>query len=153
MSGLHGLQPAMGINGTTVAHAVVMQVAVPPEEPQPMKVVLIYDIADPYAVRAEFHIAPGARATWVFARQLMSEGLKGPTGDGDVRVSPSGVGRDRRVDITLMSQDCSADVQAAEADITRFLRESDSLCRPGEEHRHLDVGGGLRALLATDAPG
>lgn len=153
MSGLHGLHPATGIHGTSIAHTVLMQVAVPPEGPQPMKVVLVYDVADPYAVRAEFHIASEVRVPWVFARQLMSKGLKEPTGDGDVRISPSGVGRDRRVHITLMSQDCSADVQAAKADITRFLRESYSLCRPGEEHRHLDVGGGLRALLATDAQG
>lgn len=153
MTGLHGLPPATGIDGTTVAQAVVMQVAVPPEGPQPMKVVLVYDIADPYAVRAEFHIAPEARATWVFARQLMSQGLKEATGDGDVRVSPSGVGRDRRVHIVLMAEDCHAHVQAAEVDVVEFLRASYSLCRPGNEHRHLDVSGGLRALLAADAQG
>jgi hypothetical protein len=118
-----------------------------------MRVVLVYDIADPYAVRAEFHLAPGVRVPWVFARQLLSQGLMEQTGDGDVRIWPSQVGGDRRVHIALMSQDCQALVQAAEADIAGFLRASYSVCRPGTEHDHLDVGGGLRALLATDTRG
>ncbi len=153
MSGLHGPRLATGVDATSIAHEFCMQVAVPPDGAEHMRVVLAYDVTDPYAVSAEFNIAPGVWVTWVFARQLLSQGLNEPAGEGDVRVWPSRLGREPRVNIALMSEDCHAHVQATEAEVAGFLRESYSLCRPGKEHRHLDVGEGLRALLEPGTSG
>ena len=51
-----------------------------------------YDQRDPYAVRLVFPVntEEGYPLTWVFGRQLLDDGLEGPTGDGDVHVWPCG---------------------------------------------------------------
>lgn len=54
----------------------------------PLTVGLLYDASDPYAVRASFHVGKNESVEWVFARDLLRRGLKGPAGSGDVRICP-----------------------------------------------------------------
>lgn len=42
---------------------------------------------DPLAVETTFQLADG-QITWVFGRDLLLDGLAGPTGDGDVLIQP-----------------------------------------------------------------
>lgn len=55
----------------------------------PIPTRIYYDaLSDPYAVRFEF-IEPGTKkVVWTFGRDLLIEGLKLPTGLGDVKVRP-----------------------------------------------------------------
>ena len=52
-----------------------------------MRVVMRYDVGDPFAVRLDFDPPPHG-VNWVFARDLLMRGLSTPVGDGDVRIWP-----------------------------------------------------------------
>src|SRR6185312_13588345 len=54
----------------------------------PVKVELTYDSRDPYAVQASFRTGHGTAVDWVFARDLLADGLMASSGTGDVRVQP-----------------------------------------------------------------
>lgn len=54
----------------------------------PVKVDLTYHSRDPYAVQASFRTGNGTAVDWVFARDLLQDGLHAPAGTGDVRVQP-----------------------------------------------------------------
>ncbi|MEJ7743255.1 MAG: SsgA family sporulation/cell division regulator [Nocardioidaceae bacterium] len=54
----------------------------------PLAAELLYDKSDPYAVAACFRTGLDLPVRWVFARDLLAEGLYEPTGDGDVHVWP-----------------------------------------------------------------
>jgi len=131
-----------------IARVVHVQVLVPAYMPKRVPVVMRYDIADPYAVCAELPGAPGRGVSWVFARDLMSQGLTAPTGDGDVRIWPAGSGR-ADVRIAFRSPDGEALLQAAIRDVVDFLRRSHSLCPPGREGDYLEVDATLRRLLPS----
>ena len=48
---------------------------------------LSYDAADPFALTMDFRVLP-ATQRWVFARDLLIDGIYRPTGRGDVHVFP-----------------------------------------------------------------
>ena len=50
---------------------------------------LLYSRQDPYAVRIAFHVGLEEPVEWVFARDLLSRGIQGRQGIGDVQVRPS----------------------------------------------------------------
>jgi hypothetical protein len=47
-----------------------------------------YDRIRPLEVRVEFLTETGGAVTWVLSRDLLTAGLKRPSGDGDVRIWP-----------------------------------------------------------------
>lgn len=74
---------------TTVSCELHLRLVVSSESSLPVPAGLRYDTADPYAVHATFHTGAEETVEWVFARDLLAEGLHRPTGTGDVRVWPS----------------------------------------------------------------
>ena len=61
-----------------------------PDSPAvPVKVELTYDSRDPFAVQASFRTGQGTAVDWVFARDLLADGLMASSGTGDVRVQPT----------------------------------------------------------------
>jgi hypothetical protein len=50
---------------------------------------LFYSRQDPYAVRIAFRVGLEEPVEWIFARDLLSRGIKGRQGIGDVQVRPS----------------------------------------------------------------
>ena len=73
---------------TTVSCELHLRLVVSSESSLPVPAGLRYDTADPYAVHATFHTGAEETVEWVFARDLLAEGLHRPTGTGDVRVWP-----------------------------------------------------------------
>ena len=114
----------------------------------PLEAELCYDPSDPYAVAAYFR-AGDSQVQWVFARELLSEGIEEPTGDGDVHIWPclDATGRAATI-IELSSPDGQALIQARTAELREFLDESHALVAPGAEDVHLDVDATLAQLLA-----
>ncbi|GAB7189853.1 SsgA family sporulation/cell division regulator [Kineococcus sp. NUM-3379] len=106
----------------------------------PVPASLHYGADDPYAIHALFH-GGDADVEWVFARDLLREGLLRPAGAGDVQVQPCQDSADGfpRVLLRLSSPDGNAELEADEADVRRFLRRADALVPPGSETRHLDL--------------
>ncbi|MEU0794721.1 SsgA family sporulation/cell division regulator [Amycolatopsis sp. NPDC005961] len=90
---------------------------------------LVYDTADPWAVR--FTVAG---RTWLFARDLLASGCNEPTGDGDVEVRPDTGGDVSRMVITLSSPTGLAEVAVPRGDVESFLDTADSLVPAGHEY-------------------
>lgn len=108
---------------------------------------LAYDSGAPYELTATFETGDDA-VTWVFARDLVRDGMTGPSGLGDVVVWPSRGAGGEVVCLALSSPSGRALLEADRAALADFLRRTDEAVPPGSEPDHLDVDGLLSALLA-----
>lgn len=109
---------------------------------------LCYDLADPFAVSAVF-VTGKTPVRWVFARELLEDGLYEPSGDGDVHVWPCLDARGHAVTvIELSSPDGEALLQARSDELGDFLRRTQELVPRGTEDTHLDMDGLVASLLA-----
>ncbi|MFF0227718.1 SsgA family sporulation/cell division regulator [Streptomyces sp. NPDC004629] len=108
---------------------------------------LHYDRRDPFAIRMSFP-APatleGVEVCWTFARDLLTAGLHGPQGHGDVRVRPYGY--DRTV-LEFHAPEGTAVVHVHSAEIRRFLDATSELVPLGLEHLQFDLDHDLAELM------
>lgn len=110
---------------------------------------LDYAVDEPYSVRATFRTSEGD-VRWVFARDLLSDGLTKPAGDGDIAVWPSRT-RDRDVlCISLSSPSGSALMEANRSDIEDFLARTYQVAPVGAESAFLDIDELIDRLLDED---
>jgi len=128
---------------------------------------LVYDSADPFAVRVRFgdggidDIDPApydspdedGGVEWLLSRDLLRAGLTGPVGDGDVRLWPARGGLDV-VFLQLRAPSGEALFELSGAVVGDFLRETELLVPVGTESGALRVDDELSALLrgGTDNP-
>jgi hypothetical protein len=73
---------------TVICSPAVFELIAPDAAAVPVNVELTYSSRDPYAVQASFRTGSTTAVEWVFARDLLHDGLIGPAGTGDVRVQP-----------------------------------------------------------------
>ncbi|MZE73874.1 SsgA family sporulation/cell division regulator [Streptomyces sp. SID5789] len=114
----------------------------------PVPADLRYDTADPYAVHADFHTGAEEPVTWVFAREVLAEGLHRPAGTADVQIWPSRSLGQKVVCISLESQEGRALLHAPARSLEAFLKRAEAAVPPGTEHEYLDIDQELSALLA-----
>jgi hypothetical protein len=81
---------------------------------------------------------------WVFARDLLTDGLHTPTGDGDVHVWPFGPGD---LMIELRSRASTALVITPQAAVRMFLCHAYAIVPAGSEPGHLDLDNALARLV------
>ncbi len=118
------------------------------DSPVPVQVDLRYDPSDPYAVQAVFDIGTDEPVHWVFARDLLDEGLVGEAGSGDVITSPARDGEGRLcLRLELRSPDGSAVLLADAENVLRFLGITYQLVPAGTESDHLDLDPVIATLL------
>ncbi|MCX5211687.1 SsgA family sporulation/cell division regulator [Kitasatospora sp. NBC_00240] len=129
---------------STVQGHVVMNLVVSNELSLRIVVDLEYDPGDPYAVRFTFHLPGDAPVTWVFARELLLDGISRPTGEGDVHIHPIGGEELTDVCIVLHSPEGDALLRASAPPLVAFLTRADRLVPMGQEL----TGGELEAELA-----
>lgn len=110
---------------------------------------LTYRRDDPYAVTATFRVGTEAGVEWLFARDLLIEGLIGGAGEGDIRIAPDENDADTTV-IQLRSPERSAVLTVATACLTEFLTATYAVVGVGEELGAFDVDRELVVLLAND---
>ena len=72
----------------TICSPAAFELIAPDAAPVPVKVELSYSSRDPYAVQASFRTGHDSTVDWVFARDLLADGLVDSAGTGDVRVQP-----------------------------------------------------------------
>ncbi|MEU9663602.1 SsgA family sporulation/cell division regulator [Streptomyces chartreusis] len=109
---------------------------------------LTYKVSDPYAVEARFRTDDQRETVWIFARDLLKNGLERRDGLGDVTVWPGdGMLGVPRVFLRISSPEGSALLSAADTDVRAFLEAVSGLVAYGAEHPHLAPA--LRALEAT----
>lgn len=110
---------------------------------------LEYSSIDPFAVVAVFRAGDNP-IRWVFARDLLAEGLFAPVGDGDVHVWPCLSSRAEAVVlIELRSPQGEALVQATSREVSDFLHHTFELVPRGTEDMRLDLDGAVLQLLGS----
>jgi hypothetical protein len=128
---------------------------------------LVYDSADPFAVRVRFgdggaddmdttsYDVPDddAGVEWLLSRDLLRAGLTSPVGEGDVRLWPARGGLDV-VYLQLRAPSGEALFELSGSVVADFLRETELLVPAGTESDVLQVDDELSALLrgGTDNP-
>ncbi|RKE17372.1 SsgA family sporulation/cell division regulator [Streptomyces sp. TLI_171] len=108
---------------------------------------LRFDPALPYAVRLAFlpGLPDGEEVEWCFGRDLLAEGCRAPSGEGDVRVSP---GRGDRVLVTLSNGLDRAVIGVPAGPVAEFLADAFAAVPAGAESEYLELDPGLARLLA-----
>ncbi|NEE02420.1 SsgA family sporulation/cell division regulator [Phytoactinopolyspora halotolerans] len=131
-----------------VSHHITLRLITDSPDPSPLPADFEYHREDPLAVTVIFGTNSEAPVRWVFARDLLSEGLDKRTGVGDVTIwpvnSPNAL---PTIQIQLSSPDGDAYLRAPAEAIEAFLAETWRLVPPGTEGQHLDIDLTLDALL------
>jgi hypothetical protein len=106
-----------------------------------------YDPADPFAVTVTFVTVEGD-VVWAFARDLLTRGLSGPAGEGDVHIWPC---LDAEGCATVIIELCSPDgelvAQARTLDIYPFLSRTLAAVPAGTEVDRIDLDQLIDQLL------
>lgn len=134
----------------TVTQPVTLELIDPTGAVTPIEAELHYDPADPYAVTTVF-MTGSSQVRWTFGRDLLSEGLYEPSGDGDVHVWPC-LDSDGHavVIIELCSPDGEALVQARTGDLSTFVDRMSAAVTPGTETAHLDIDAAIAAIFSAE---
>lgn len=111
-----------------------------------MEATFEFSSADPFAVSATFH-SGDMDIDWVFARDLLVEGMQKTSGIGDVVISPIEFGSDPRLQLVLRSPQGEAVLSAKREDVELFLMQTYQVVPLEEESRFLNVAGALAAIL------
>ncbi|MEU1568883.1 SsgA family sporulation/cell division regulator [Streptomyces mirabilis] len=110
---------------------------------------LRYEGTEPYVVRATVVLLGSGKAVeWVLGRDLLIDGLNGPSGEGNVRMWPV-PGHD--ADAVYLSLSCPAGTTLVEVPIRPmldFLADTEAVVPRGTEFWCLDLDTELTHLLA-----
>jgi hypothetical protein len=135
-----------------IREGALFELVTPDAAPVPVRVELSYSSRDPYAVQASFRTGQGSPVDWVFARDLLADGLLAPAGTGDVRVKPllSGARDDERVEVELASPSGHAVFTTQARPLAEFLDRTFELVPATSEYSWLDFDAALDQLLAPN---
>lgn len=134
----------------TVNNELHLRLVVPGAASLPVRAGLAYDAADPYAVQVAFHTGTEQHAQvvdWTFARQLLTDGLAGPVGQGDVQVWPSTSAGEAVACLSLSSPSGKALFEVPVPELVGFLSATYEAVPPGTESAYVDVEAELALLL------
>jgi hypothetical protein len=94
-----------------------------------------------------FHVGTDDPVEWIFARDLLAEGLDSVTGDGDVRVWPSAADHRDVLNLALSSPFGEAHFEAPLTALTGFLLRTFEVVPAGREGEFIDIDGELDDML------
>ncbi|MGW6961107.1 SsgA family sporulation/cell division regulator [Streptomyces chartreusis] len=124
----------------------------------PVDLAFHYSAADPYAVRMVVHTGATPPVEWVFARDLLREGILGPAGLADVQVWPasrgprhSGNGGDT-VNIRLSTPAGTTVLSAPAAPLRRFLDRTLDEVAAGDESGSAALDAAIATWLRARLP-
>lgn len=133
--------------GATVSAELGLSLVVPEHGAVPLVASLAYSVGDPYAIRMAFHVGTDDPVEWIFSRDLLSAGLGGPTGEGDVQVWPGDIHGIAVLNIALSSPFGQAHFEAPMISIADFLNRTYGLIAAGRESDFINIDGELDELL------
>lgn len=134
-------------DGNAVTAEIDLQLVVDGHGGVPLTADVSYRVSDPYAIEMALDTGQGAPVRWLFARDLLADGLHGHTGDGDVRIWPSTGSDPDLLNICLSSPDGQAHLQAPLAVVTSFLYRTFDAVGRGHEHGYINIQDELDNLL------
>ena len=132
----------------SISRTISMQIQLDGGGRAAMPCTLAYSVEDPFAVSATFHSSAGD-VTWVFARELLSQGFGEPAGTGDIVIAPLSYGTAKTIRMELNSPSGQAVMHAPREGIEEFLAASEALLPTGHEWVHLNFDAGLAGLLGN----
>ncbi|MCW2598496.1 MAG: sporulation and cell division protein SsgA [Frankiales bacterium] len=134
----------------TVNTELQLHLVVPGATSLPVRAGLSYDARDPYAVSVAFHTGAGSTADtvrWTFARQLLTDGVTSPVGQGDVQAWPATTNGEPVVCLSLSSPSGKALFEVPVPELVEFLTMTYAAVSTGSESEHVDVDAELALLL------
>lgn len=135
----------------TVHTEMALRLVIPGAASMTVFATLGYDIDDPYAVNVAFRTGTGGAAEvveWVFARQLLTDGVGGAVGSGDVQVWPAtSLEGDEVVCLSLSSPSGRALFELPLPELVEYLAMTYTVVPTGGESELVDVEGELALLL------
>jgi hypothetical protein len=110
---------------------------------------LRYDSNDPWAVRVAFQTGGEGDGIveWMFARQLLTDGVAQACGEGDVQVWPSVHGGERVVNLAMASPSGSARFEIDRDALVEFLQQTYLAVPTGHEADVVDFDSEIALLL------
>lgn len=146
----------MNSSSTTVSAELGLRLVAAEQAVVPLVASLHYSGSDPYAIRMAFHVGTEDPVEWIFARDLLADGLMTPEGDGDVLIWPSSpvIGPDGQTDgplsvlnIKLSSPFGEAHFEAPAEAIANFLDRTFRIVQMGKESQVIDIDAEVSSLL------
>jgi hypothetical protein len=134
---------------STVNAELELRLVVPGGPSLPVLAGLRYSTDDPWAVTVAFQTGGEGDGIveWMFARQLLTDGVATAAGEGDVRVWPSTHGTDRFVNLAMASPSGSALFEIDRDDLVEFLQQTYLAVPTGSEGDVVDLDVELALLL------
>jgi hypothetical protein len=108
-------------------------------QPAPVVTRWKYSAADPFAVTLAVRTGEDRWVEWLLARDLVVESLTGPTGIGDIRMSPEVVQDYEIVEIEISAADGRAVLEVDRDLLTHFVQATAEVVALGEEGRWMDI--------------
>lgn len=124
-----------------------LRLVVPGSNSLPVVADMSYEACDPYAVHVAFHTGQNEVVEWVFARQLLTDGVTHPVGEGDVQVWPSHSSGRPVVCLALSSPSGRALFEAPLSELVEFLTKTYAAVPTGSESDYVDLDAELSLLL------
>ena len=128
----------------TIVVETAMSLTSDPEPPM-VRAALHYTTQEPFSVRLALSLNGEPAVQWVFARDLIVQGVRLPAGHGDIQFYPSSEG----VVIELHSPDGDAHLLADRTRLTEFADAMESLVPKGRESDFYSMDEELTGLLST----
>ncbi|QLJ04051.1 SsgA family sporulation/cell division regulator [Streptomyces sp. NEAU-sy36] len=113
----------------------------------PVSTHLLYRAQDPLVVEFLFHEPAQSPISWVISRELLARGTLAPSGQGDVRVWPTGTGAHASLHILLAPPGGSAHFIASLPALKDWLLRTYELLPATRETQALDLDGRLDRFL------
>jgi hypothetical protein len=134
----------------TVTAELELNLVVPGGPSLPVACGLRYESNDPWAVRVAFQTGGEGDGIveWMFARQLLTDGIAQACGEGDVRVWPALHGTERVVNLAMASPSGSALFEIDRDALVEFLQQTYLAVPTGHESDAVDLDAELAVLLS-----
>ncbi len=136
----------------SVSTELELRLVVPGGPSLPVVAGLTYSANDPWAVRVTFQTGGDAEGTveWMFARQLLTDGIRESVGEGDVRLWPSVSDGARVVNLAMTSPSGSALFEIDRNALVEFLQKTYLAVPTGSEEDVVDLDAELALLLGSE---
>lgn len=134
---------------TIVTADITLNLVMGAEYGVPVRAEFRYIADHPYSITAHFHTGSES-VEWVFARDLLLDGLHHPTGDGDITCWPATVRGERVLCLSLVSPTGQALLEAPAETVDGFLQRCVQVVPLGAEGDFLDIDGLITDLLRED---
>jgi hypothetical protein len=120
-------------------------------QPAPVVTRWTYSASDPFAVTLAVRTRHDRWVDWLVARELVVEGLAGPAGLGDIRMSPQEVQGYEVVEIEIRSTDGRAVLEVDRDLLRHFVESSIELVALGEEITRMDLDSEIAKITSSCA--